>query len=250
MMNGRIRLSSFSRLEADDSNDLKSFTFEADPDEVTFSLAGGLGGALYGTTVTPKPNAGSATKPAVEVTITVTVADKAGNMNMATAMVTLAARTGSGGADPDSTVTDPTDDLTGVTVPGLSYVILVHGTGAAPDVMGLPDTYPGNPAEGSTVTDEQVWEGMPNLEDLLFRGGTITLTVTKAADDALWDHDGDGADATTGLKADDTAGTKPRQYGARDLIITEVMTAVNTAEVGKNRSSHSSVDRNLQSAES
>ena len=74
---------------------------------------------------------------------------------------------------------------------------------------------------------------MPNLEDLLFRGGTITLTVTKAADTALFDHDGDGADATTGKKADDTDGTKPRQYGARDLIMTEVMAAVNTAKIGK-----------------
>ena len=185
--------------------------------------------------ITPKANAGSSNIAATTITITVTATDNAGNVSVKDIEVLLAARAGSGTTTtgPPTTTVDPTDDRTGLTVPAQSYVILVHGTGA--DSLGLPalTDFPDNPAEGSTDTALEVWEGMPNLEDLLYRGGTITLTITKAPDDALIDHDNDMADATTGKKADGKDGTKPRQYEARDLIITEVMAAVNTANVGQ-----------------
>ena len=100
------------------------------------------------------------------------------------------------------------------TFPAESYTVIVHSGGHA----GLP----------SSVTP-LIWMGMPDLENLLYTGGTIAITMA----DADFDHDGDGADATTGKKADGTDGTKPRKPGTRDLVITEVMWARNLAEVGK-----------------
>ena len=103
-----------------------------------------------------------------------------------------------------------------------SYVI-IHRS----DVEGLPTTL--------SADSKEEWENMPELDGLFAGGGTLALTITKAADDALFDHDGDGAnekDAAgkyTGKKADGTDGTAPRQYAARDLIITEIMAALNEA---------------------
>ena len=118
--------------------------------------------------------------------------------------------------------TPKTGDPQEITVPAKSYV-LVSKSGAA---MGLPSTFPDNVSQVS-------WGQIPDLEDLLYRGGTILLTVKKAPATALIDHDADGADAKTGKKADGAAGTKPRQYGTRDLVMTEIMWALNTAEIGK-----------------
>ena len=63
-----------------------------------------------------------------------------------------------------------------------------------------------------------MWPGMPDLENLLYTGGTIALTTA----DAAIDHDG---------KAD-TDMVKP---GTRNLVITEVMWARNLAEVGTDK---------------
>ena len=129
------------------------------------------------------------------------------------------------------TVTEaqPTVD---VTVPPESYVIVARSM-TAPGLDGV--TLPANEssAAGSMNPSITTWTGMPNLEDLLYRGGTVTLTITKALDTALFDNDADGADATTGKLTDGTTdGTKPRQYAALDLIITEVMAAINEAVPG------------------
>ncbi len=116
--------------------------------------------------------------------------------------------------------------LTGLTVPAESYVIISKNS----DVMGLPVSV--------TSAMRKTWAGMPDLEGLFYSGGTLALTITKKADSALFDHDGDDANAKdtagkyTGKKADGTDGSAPRQYGARDLIITEIMAARNDAKVG------------------
>ena len=119
-----------------------------------------------------------------------------------------------------------------VTVPPESYVLVAR---KAP-VVGLtgvrlpPNT---STAVGSAnpAIHNPLWGTMPNLEDLLFGGGTITLTVEERAADDLFDHDADGADKDGKIDAD-TTGTPLRQYAARDLIITEVMAARNTAQTG------------------
>ena len=118
-----------------------------------------------------------------------------------------------------------------VNVPPQSYVIVARAMNA-PGLDGV--LLPPNESSVTGSADPSItsWAGMPNLEDLLFRGGTIALTIKKAADTALFDHDADGADATTGKKADGTDGSKPRQYAARDLIMTEVMAAINEAKPG------------------
>ena len=95
-----------------------------------------------------------------------------------------------------------------IMVPAESYVI-VSKDGSA---MGLPTPLP-------PKSSQVAWAEIPNLENLLYSGGTLILTVTKAADDALIDHD---ADATTDA----------RQYALRDLVITEIMWALNNAKIG------------------
>ena len=114
---------------------------------------------------------------------------------------------------------DAENQLTNLVVPAKSYVLLVHDEGSE----GLPIL----PSKAKTVQ----WAGMPNLETLLFSGGSITLT--RAAEPKL-DHDGDDAN-DDGKKDTDTAAdaSAKRDAGARDLVITEVMWARNTAEVGK-----------------
>ena len=223
----------------DMSVDLTTFMFTAAPNTVTFSDAGGTGSNnTYGVTVTPKTVTQTETS-ATAVTLTVKVTDKAGNTGMTTHIVNLKARTGTGtGTTPTTPTTPSTDNLTGLTVPAKSYVVLVHNKGTTSTKLtnmeaGLPASFPtvSSPASATTT---QVWEGMPNLEDLLFRGGSIVLTRVEAAADALFDHDGDDVNKD-GKKDSDTTkdASAPRQYQARDLIITEVMAAVNTAKVGQ-----------------
>ena len=127
-------------------------------------------------------------------------------------------------------------ETSSVTVPPESYVIVARTAKGAID--GLANVnLPANTSNvaGSMDPSIHIWASMPNLEALLFGGGTIALTVTKAADTVLFDHDADGAALSTGKKADGTDGTKPRQYAARDLIITEVMAAKNTAKTGTDK---------------
>ena len=202
------------------SLDLTTITkasFKASPDEVTFGNPGGLGNDMFGVDITPKP-AGTTDKNKVDVTITIALEDKAGNKTTATVVVTLAARkgtgtetgtgTGTGTGTEETQETPETGDPLEITFPAKSYV-LISKRGAA---TGLPDTFPPN-------VSQVTWDNIPDLEDLLFRGGTILLTVDKADDDALIDHDDDDE-------------TDPRQYEVRDLVMTEIMWALNNAEIG------------------
>ncbi|MYB01554.1 lamin tail domain-containing protein, partial [Candidatus Poribacteria bacterium] len=102
-----------------------------------------------------------------------------------------------------------------VTIPAKSYVIVARTMSP----MGLPmSAIPANPDEMSSPTTIMAWPTMPNLEDYLFRGATLLLTTPKAT---MLDRDGDGG--TTAAEA----------AKKRDALITEVMAAVNTAEVGQ-----------------
>ncbi len=100
-----------------------------------------------------------------------------------------------------STPAPPTPVDGQFTFPAESHTVIARGMTMA---YGIP----------SGVTP-MVWANMPDLEDLLYRGGTIALTTA----DANIDHDGD---ATTDM-------VKP---GTRNLVITEVMWARNLAKVG------------------
>ena len=99
---------------------------------------------------------------------------------------------------------DLTAELTALTVPAESYVLLVHDEGFEPTFV--------LPSNATTMP----WADMPNLEKLLYSGGSLVLT--RAAAPQL-DPDGAG----TGVA---------RDAAVRDLIITEVMWARNTAEIG------------------
>ena len=133
------------------------------------------------------------------------VADTSNNMSAAASM-TFAVT---------STPTPPTPVDGQFTFPAESYTVIARSTTGGDH--GLPKG-----------VSPKAWTTMPDLEDLLFRGGTIALTTA----DAAIDHDGDGADAKTGLKADGTAGSKPQKPVTRNLVITEVMWARNLAKVG------------------
>ncbi len=190
---------------------LRTFDFEPKAD-LTFGAVRGLGGGSFVVIVTPKE--ATETIPAKEVGITVSVTDKAGNIGTSVPVgVKLAARTFTPVVDAtftpvvDATFTPAAPDLADLTVPAESYVIIVKSKAG---IEGLPL---------SVAAAE--WAGMPDLEYLFYSGGTLALTIAKAADDALFDHDGDGAN-----------GSKPRQYKARDLVITEIMAALNDAVPG------------------
>ena len=186
--------------------------------------------AVYSATVTPdagvvKTNTDTM-KQSVEIRLKAGVMDEHGNASMATA----ATATADGSFmpemativdDPDTPETPPVVDtdnkLTNLSVPAESYVLLVHNEAS----QGLP-ILPSN-------AQKMTWAGMPNLETLLYSGGSITLT--RAAEPKL-DHDNDDPDAN-GKKADGTTdSTAARDAGARDLIITEVMWARNLAKRG------------------
>ena len=88
------------------------------------------------------------------------------------------------------------------TIPAKSYIVIGHDEGTS----GLP----------ASITP-MTWAAMPDLENLLHGGGTLLLTHVKA--DKI-DRDNDPAtDAVEAKK--------------RDALITEVMAAVNLAEVGQ-----------------
>ena len=200
-----------------DQTSITKASFSADPNEVKFGNPGSLGNNLFAVDITPKPNTGTSNKPKVDVTITITLEDKAGNKSTATVMVTLAARAGTtpptGGEDEEEEEEEEEEDIpetgdpsSSITIPANSYVIV--GKTDAPE--GLP----------TSVTSTYAWGQIPDLEDLFYRGGTILLTAKEAASTALIDHDNDDA-------------TDARQYGHRDVIITEIMWALNNAAIGE-----------------
>ncbi|MDE0682303.1 MAG: lamin tail domain-containing protein, partial [Candidatus Poribacteria bacterium] len=151
-----------------------------------------------------------------ELTFTVMIEDNAGNMveSSATATSFVKVKVKKTSTTPPPTVDDPAtiDDFTG-TIPAKSYVIVAKS--ATPD--GLPSSFPDNLTEGSSATAVQTWADMPDLENLLFRGGTLLLTTLKA----------------TTLDRDNKATTDAEAAKKRDALITEVMAAVNTAKVGE-----------------
>ena len=104
------------------------------------------------------------------------------------------------------TPTSAEDTLSGLSVPAESFVVIVRDA----NVQGLPDTLPAN-------AKKVMWPDMPDLEALLYEGGSIILTRAKTP---KLDHDADSA-------------TDARDAAARDLVITEVMWAKNTALTGK-----------------
>ena len=114
----------------------------------------------------------------------------------------------------DPTVTDSANILSGFSIPAETHVVIARA-----GVKGLPSGV-------MPIT----WNGMPDLEGLLFGGGTLSLTRAKTPQ---VDHDADDADADGKKDADATAdASAARDIGARDVVITEVMAALNTAVVG------------------
>ena len=162
----------------------------------------------YAATVTP--NHGVGPNQSVEIRLKAGLMDEHGNASVATA----ATATADGSFSPRMATTDDTPAqtptsaegmLSGLSVPAEGFVVIVRDAG----VQGLPNTVTG--------AMKVEWAGMPDLEDLLYRGGTIDLTRAKLP---KLDHDN---------KSD----TDTRDAGTRDLIITEVMWAKNTALTGK-----------------
>ena len=146
-----------------------------------------------------------------EVTVAVAadaVADMAGNMSAA------ASETFTVTAVPEPVGGNPTRSeniLANLSIPAESYIVIAR-TGAE----GLPS--------GFTPV---IWDEMPDLDDLLFSGGTINVTRAKAPQ---VDHDNDDPDGN-GKKADGTTdASAKRDIGTRDIVITEVMAALNTAK--------------------
>ena len=108
---------------------------------------------------------------------------------------------------------DPASDVS-LTVPAKSYVIVAKTSSP----VGLPAAaIPDNLTEGSSATTVEAWSTMPNLEDLFFQGGSLLLVTDKA----------------TKLDRDDDAETDAEEAKERDVLITEIMAARNTAMVGQ-----------------
>ena len=202
--------------------DLKSVRFTVTPVTrgATVTNVGTTSAGIRIAQITPKVNSSTDNWDATTITITVTAIDLAGNTSIKSLDVLLAARSGTGAppvvVDPGSGTTptvdtpetgDPSDPIT---IPKNSYVIV--GKTATPE--GLPSSV--------DAAQKKAWGQIPDLEDLFFRGGTILLTVKAAADGELIDHDDD----------DDT---DARQYKHRDVIITEIMWALNNAAIGGDR---------------
>ena len=167
-----------------------------------------------------------------DVTISVTGTDPAGNEGTATTLV-VGLKVSSAGPTP--TGDDPLKDFV---VPAKSYVIV--GRTATPAGLGTDtdkdSAIPANTAEGASDTTIKAWADMPNLENLFYEGGSLLLTTLKAT---LLDRDGD-ENATPAVAAADQ--TPQEAAKARDVLITEIMAARNTALVGQTGVPHTSVD--------
>ena len=144
--------------------------------------------------------------------------DVAGPNGTAISVMVRAVGAGGPGAASDAAAATPMasaviETFSG-TIPAKSYVIVVADENT---VAGLPDSFPTNLTEGSSATTTEEWSAMPDLEDLFFRGGSLLLSTGNTKLNRTND-----ADATN-----DAAAAK------RDVLITEIMAAVNTALVGK-----------------
>ena len=116
----------------------------------------------------------------------------------------------------DSSTTDADDMVFTGTIPAKSYVIVAKKPQAMTE--GLKGyIFPENTADGASATTVQPWAGMPNLEDLFARGGSLLLTTVKA----------------NKLDRDGKADTDTEEAKERDVVITEIMAALNKALVGQ-----------------
>ena len=102
-----------------------------------------------------------------------------------------------------TTKLQPTGGALIPSIPAGEYVVVVRDS----SVMVLPT--------GTRAPTTHIWSGMPDLNALLSGGGTLAVTRLKGK----FDHD---------AKSD----TDDVDYGARHILITEVMAAVNTAKTG------------------
>ena len=191
------------------------FMLAADPANITFSAITKVGSGTFSAAamLVATPTADAA---AVEITVTATVMDKAGNASVDTAPTssnTVMIKRGAGTPTP-ATTGPVTVEPQAIKVKAKSYVIV--GRTATP--VGLPAVanLPRNLTAGSSPTTIVAWATMPNLESLFYEGGTLLLTTLKATN---LDRDG---------KSDTAA--EPAQH--LDVLITEVMAAVNEAQIG------------------
>ena len=149
-----------------------------------------------------------------DVEISVTGTDMAGNKSAAS-MVTVGLNVAMATGDPPPSTTGPVAvQPQPITVPAKSYVIV----GRTMTPVGLPAVanLPRNLTAGSSPTKIVAWATMPNLESLFYEGGTLLLTTVKAT---KLNRDG----------KDDTAAEEAKHL---DVLITEVMAAVNEAQIG------------------
>ena len=175
------------------------------------AVTAGTAANTYKVTITPTA-ATTADIAAETLTVSVTVTDAASHSASQSIAVALAARSTTP-TPVTPTVTDSANILSGFSIPAETHVVIARA-----GVRGLPS--------GVTLI---TWNGMPDLEGLLFSGGTLSLTRAKAP---KVDHDNDDPEAD-GKKADSTTdASATRDIGTRDVVITEVMAALNTAVVG------------------
>ena len=184
-----------------DENALGTATGDATLEAAEITVTGGTLGTLTASTTTTGMYTADITIDYDVTTVTVAVA--AGAVKDAAATPNASAA-----VSKDFTVTaTPTPPVAlpdgTFKIPAKSYIIVGHDGGTE----GLP----------ASIT-AMTWTAMPDLENLLFTGGTVLLTTDKAT---MLDRDG---------KAD----TDMEAAKKRDALITEVMAAVNTAKVGEN----------------
>ena len=195
--------------------DISVTVTSSNPGAATYTVSAVTADAAANTyKVTITPTAATTADIAAEtLTVSVTVTDAASHSASQSIAVALAARSMTP-TPITPTVTDSANILSGFSIPAETHVVIARS-----DVIGLPS--------GVTLI---TWNGMPDLEGLLFDGGTLSLTRDKTP---KVDHDADDADADGKKDADATKdASAARDIGARDVVITEVMAALNTAVVG------------------
>ena len=183
-----------------DETELGAETGDATLEAAEITVTGGTLGTLTASTTTDGEYTADITIDYAVTTVTVAVAagavkDAAATPNSSAAVsmdFTVTATSAPPATLPDGTFK----------IPAKSYIIVGHDEGTD----GLP----------ASITP-MTWTAMPDLENLLFTGGTVLLTTDK----------------TTMLDRDGKADTAAEAAKKRDALITEVMAAVNTAAVGQ-----------------
>ena len=183
-----------------DETALGTGTGDATLEAAEITVTGGTLGTLTASTATAGEYTADITINYAVTTVTVAVAagavkDAAATPNSSAAVsmdFTVTATSAPPATLPDGTFK----------IPAKSHIIVGHDEGT----MGLP----------ASITP-MTWTAMPDLENLLFTGGTVLLTTDK----------------TTMLDRDGKADTAAEAAKKRDALITEVMAAVNTAAVGQ-----------------